>query len=370
MNKLKRLAVIGASYLQLPLIEKAKEMGIETHVFAWKANAVGEKEADFFYPISIREKEEILDQCQKIGIDGITSIASDLAMTTVNFVAYKMGLVGNSIKSNMKSTNKYEMRKAFAHNGDPSPQFITIDDMDKWDGMEYPFIVKPVDRSGSRGVTKVANEDELIKAVKEAEDESFEKKAIIEEYVEGKEYSVESISYKGKHWMLAITEKFTTGEPNYIETGHLEPAQIDEVMAERIKNVIFHALDSLEIKYGASHSEIKINEKEEITIIEIGARMGGDLIGSELVRYSTGIDFVRAVIDIAVGNEPILDPITDNTCRVKSKYILTWEDVEEYRKIERDEPERILKTVNINTNKIGGFSNSSERKGGVYIVKC
>lgn len=85
----KNLAIIGASYLQLPLIEKAKEMGYTTHVFAWAANDVGEKAADYFYPISIIEKDQILEICEKIGICGICSIASDVAVITVNYVAEK-----------------------------------------------------------------------------------------------------------------------------------------------------------------------------------------------------------------------------------------------------------------------------------------
>ena len=79
---MKKLAVIGASYLQLPLIRRAKQMGIETHVFAWECGDVGETEADYFYPISIIEKDEILETCIKIGVDGICSIASDLAVLT------------------------------------------------------------------------------------------------------------------------------------------------------------------------------------------------------------------------------------------------------------------------------------------------
>ena len=87
---MENLAIIGASYLQLPLIKKAKELGYITHVFAWANNDVGEKEADYFYPISIIEKDKILDVCRKIGICGICSIASDLAMLTVNYIAQNM----------------------------------------------------------------------------------------------------------------------------------------------------------------------------------------------------------------------------------------------------------------------------------------
>ena len=91
---MKKLAIIGASYLQEPLITKAKNMGIETHVFAWAAGDRGERIADYFYPISIRERDQILEECRRIGIDGIVSIASDLAMETVNYIAEKMGLPG------------------------------------------------------------------------------------------------------------------------------------------------------------------------------------------------------------------------------------------------------------------------------------
>ena len=117
---MKNLAIIGASYLQLPLIKKAKEMGYKTHVFAWAANDVGEKEADLFYPISITEVEQITEKCREIGICGICSIASDLGNYTVNYVANQLGLPGNSMECAKKSTNKHLMREAFEKNGDPT----------------------------------------------------------------------------------------------------------------------------------------------------------------------------------------------------------------------------------------------------------
>ena len=149
---MKKLAIIGASYLQNPLILKAKEMGLETHVFAWAAGDIGETTADYFYPISIVEKEEILKKCREIGIDGICSIASDLAAITVNYVACQMELVGNSMKCTEKSTNKHKMREAFQQGGDPSPKSILVHSAKKLENitLEYPVIVKPVDRHKSR----------------------------------------------------------------------------------------------------------------------------------------------------------------------------------------------------------------------------
>ena len=90
----------------MPLIKKAKALGYETHVFAWKEGAVGAKYADYFYPISIVEKEEILEKCKEIKPDAVLSVASDLATITVNYLTEKLGLTGNSLECTKISTNK------------------------------------------------------------------------------------------------------------------------------------------------------------------------------------------------------------------------------------------------------------------------
>ena len=205
------LAIIGASYLQLPLIEKAKSMGFTTHVFAWAANDVGEKAADHFYPISIVDKDQIAEKCREIGICGICSIATDLGNYTVNYVADKLGLPGNSMECASISTNKHLMREAFKENGDPSPRSIMVDEDTDLESLSltYPVIVKPTDRSGSRGIHKLQSPDGLSEAVRNAIGCSFEKKALIEEFAEGQEYTVEGISYNGEHHILAMTLKET-----------------------------------------------------------------------------------------------------------------------------------------------------------------
>lgn len=365
---MKKIAVIGASYLQLPLIEKARQMGCETHVFAWAANDVGEKAADFFYPVSIVEKEKILEICQNIGIDGICSIASDLAMVTVNYVAEQLGLTGNTVESTYWSTNKYAMRKAFEEHGDPSPQFQIVENVSSVDHMtlEFPVIVKPTDRSGSRGICKAYDRETVRQAVQRAIEESFEKKALIEEFVDGREYSVECISCEGVHKFLAVTQKYTTGEPDYIETGHIQPAALDEECVERLKNILFHALDTLGIRNGASHSEVKINERGEIRIIEIGGRMGGDFIGSDLVFYSTGIDFVKAVIQICLGEKPDLEPQGEKlTAGVR--FILNENDKTVYDTVLKETPSMVKKAELHETGKTQ-VKDSSTRWGYFLVV--
>lgn len=364
------IAIIGASYLQLPLIKKAKEMGYRTHVFAWAANDVGEIEADLFYPISIVEKEQILDQCKKIGICGVCSIASDLAVITVNYVADKLGLTGNSLDSTYKSTNKHAMRNAFEAHGDPSPKSILFEKEQELDDVDilFPAIVKPTDRSGSRGIFKVSSKEEAKKVAKDSLAQSLEHKALIEEFVEGQEYSVEYISYQGKHFFLAMTQKYTTGAPHFIETGHLEPAQVSDDTLSRTKAIVEHALDTLDIKYGASHTEVKIDKNGDIKIIEIGARMGGDCIGSDLVRYSTGFDFVKMVIEVACGKKPDFIKVGEPIA-VESIFIFDRKDLDEFNRLRHEKPDEILEIVDMHPERIGQITDSSNRAG-CYIRKA
>lgn len=356
------LAIIGASYLQLPLIKKAKEMGFITHVFAWKCGDVGEKEADYFYPISIIEKDQILSVCKELNICGICSIASDLAMLTVNYVANHLKLCSNSLDCTEKTTNKHLMRKCFEENKDPSPKSYLINDFEEIAeiNIKYPIIIKPTDRSGSRGIYKVNRSEELKNAYENALKESFEKKVLLEEYVEGNEYSVEYISYKGRHTFLALTKKFTTGSPHFIEKGHMEPADVSLDILNKIKKIIEHALTSLGVEYGASHSEIKINSDGQIKIIEIGARMGGDCIGSHLVRYSTGYDFVKMVIQVACGIKPTFEK-GNIISPIYVKFILSDNDLEEY--FENKANDKLIETIFIDENAIGKATDSSNRAG-------
>lgn len=125
---MRKIAIIGASYLQLPLVKRAKEMGLYTICFAWAEGAVCKDVADKFYPISIVEKEQILDVCRQEQIDGICTIASDVAAPTVAYVAEQMGLVGNSYESSLKANNKILMRNAFAAADVPCPKYWCITD--------------------------------------------------------------------------------------------------------------------------------------------------------------------------------------------------------------------------------------------------
>jgi len=364
----KKLVVIGATDFQNQLILKAHSKGYETHVFAWQCGDVGERTADYFYPISIVEKEQILEICQRIQPTGVISIASDLASITVNYIAERLGLVGNGMISAMRTTNKHLMRQAFEATGVPSPksrQILSIDEIDL-SGFSFPLIVKPTDRSGSRGIFKVEEPSQLENAVRRAQKESFEKKVLVEEFAPGNEFSIEYISHQGIHHFLAITKKYTTEAPNFIETGHMEPASLSQEIIRQIKTDVPKALDSLGICFGASHTELKIDSKGCIKFIEIGGRMGGDCIGSDLVYLSTGCDFVDMVIDVACENAPSLARKRDPGYAMV-RFIFNQEDLRILEWMKLNFLETIYRISNIQPMDSRSIEDSSSRYG-YYII--
>ncbi|WP_394918687.1 acetyl-CoA carboxylase biotin carboxylase subunit family protein [uncultured Robinsoniella sp.] len=367
---MKKIVIIGANDFQNPLILKAREMGYQTHVFAWKEGAVGEQTADYFYPVSIVEKEEILKECKKIMPDAVASIGSDLANITVQYLAVRLGLCTNSDNCILYSTNKFEMRSAFVRNHISAPLFTVVDETRKIElprNMTFPIIVKPTDRSGSRAITKVFKEEELDMAVEAAIANSFEKKAILEEYIDGEEFSCEGISYEGRHTFLAITRKYTTGAPHFIETGHMEPSGLSPEMEARVFHELGMALNALEIRNGASHSEFRINSRLEVKIIEIGSRMGGDCIGSHLVPLSTGQDYLKMVIQTALGENPeILKEPLHHFARIQ--FVFGAGDMEKYRNIKEKYPENLVFTSEIGEIGSREVIDSGSRFG-FYIIK-
>lgn len=370
-NMKKKLAIIGASYLQQPLVEKAREMGLYTICFAWEDGAVCKDLCDKFYPISIVDKDAILKVCREEGIDAVTTIASDVAVLTVNYVAEQMGLIGNPDKYSQTATNKYLMRQCFMENGVPSPKYCLTDGEVPMaiSTFRFPVIVKPTDRSGSRGVEKVEKQEDLQEAITRACKESFQQKAVIEEFVEGREISVESISFEGKHYILQITDKVTTEAPFFVELEHHQPSTLPEDIKSRVKAIVLNALTALHIQYGASHAELKITKDGDIRVIEIGARMGGDFIGSDLVKLSTGYDFLKGVIDVAFGQfeEP---KITEHKfsgvyflCKETERILPIIENAEKYPEIVRAEvTDTVLRNIEQSADRSGYFIYQSNKK--------
>lgn len=296
---MKKIAILGASEPHLPLFLKAKEMGLETYCFAWSQGAYCKDYADHYYDISIVNKEHIAEICQKEQINGIISNALEIAVPTVAYVSERLGLNGIPYTTALDARNKFQMREKIAHQQACRQPAYTLYQSGHLPS-SYPIIVKPIDGSCSNGVTKVNRKEDFAQALNRASQASLANCILIEEYIEGKEVSVESISFHGKHYVLTITDKETTGAPYFVETAHHQPSILPLNIQEKLKYVVNNILNAIGINNGASHAEFKIDQNGNIFFIEVGARGGGDFISYDLVKLSTGYDYVKGMIEVAL----------------------------------------------------------------------
>ena len=303
---MKKILIIGASSLQVPGILKAKEMGFETAVVDFNPRAVGIKYADKYYNVSTTDKEGVYEAAKDFGADGIVTLATDMPMRSLAYACEKLNLVGVKYDTAVKATDKGEMIKAFEKYDVAHPWYHILKSGESIESIvreiHYPLIVKPTDNSGSRGVVLVHDEQELYEAVSYSIKESREGNIILEEYMIGPEVSVEVIVLDGKPHILQITDKLTTGAPHFVEMGHNQPSSHGKDIVEEIKSTTENAIKCLKVTGGPVHAELKITENG-IKVVELGARLGGDHISTELVSLSTGIDLVEATINWALGED-------------------------------------------------------------------
>ncbi len=302
---MKKLLILGAGIIQVPIIQKAKSMGYYTIVADYSSEAPGLKYADKSYMVSTIDKDAILLVAQKESIDGILT-TSDYPVNVVAYVSRIMGLPAMSEAVANICTNKYLQREIFRKNGIKTPLYKLChsnEDLTKY--IDFPYIVKPCDSSASRGVKKVSNHASMIEAFKEALNYSKSKNVLIESFIEGKEYSVETLTQNGKTSIITITEKFTKGEEFgfFVEDTHLEAARLSEVEKQMIETEVLKAIQIIGLDNCPSHTEVKLNQKGAF-IIEMACRLGGDYITSDLVPLSTGVDMLENLIRLSV-NEPI-----------------------------------------------------------------
>ena len=311
----KKLMILGASILQLPAIEKAKDMGLNVIAVDMNPEAVGFKMPGIQTEIiSTIDVKAIVEAAKKHRIDGIMTLATDMPMRSVAAVAREMHLVGIDEETALKATNKAEMRKALKISGVPIPMFFQVSNEEEYfeavKQFNTPFIVKPADSSGSRGIFEVidiTNQELIKKAYTYCRPFSKVGDVVVEEYMNGPEVSVETLAIDGECHVIQITDKLTTGAPHYVEMGHSQPTKHSREIAEKIAEVAKAANRAIGIKNGPSHTEIIVTE-DGPKIVEIGARLGGDNITTHLVPLSTGVDMVECCIKIALGEKPDIEP--------------------------------------------------------------
>lgn len=371
---MKRLLIIGASILQLPAIKKAKELGHYVAVADFNPNAVGIPYADEFYNASTIDIEAICKVAEEFKPDGIMTLATDMPMRSIAAATSRLGLPGISMDTAIKSTDKGEMIKAFKEHGVESPWFYIIDNVTVLNALlphlSYPCILKPTDNAGSRGVMLVKSVDELIAAYQYSVSQSRGGLVILEEYMTGPEVSVEVMVVDGEPHVLQVTDKLTTGAPYFVEMGHNQPSMLPAEDVEKIKDLACRAVKSVGINCGPSHVEIKLTPTGP-KMVELGARMGGDCITTHLVPLSTGVDMIKATIDVSLGLTPDITPTLHKGSAIRffdapNGIITAIEGVEEAKSIAGVQEISFTKNVGDEVTEI----HSSLDRCGFVIAQC
>lgn len=304
---MKKLLIIGAGFLQTFVIKRAKELGYYVLAVDGNPDAVGKEFADEFAHINIIDKEACLCYAREKGIDGVMTAATDYGVISAAFVAENLGLRGISTKTAALIKNKYKVRKCLFQNRiDDSEQAFEVDANTDLNFLKqklvYPVMVKPCDGSGSRGAARVDTPAQLCVAAKNAMEASITGRAEIESFISGKEYGAESIVVDGEPTVLAVMQKDMTQPPYYAELGHSVPSSLPKETEEKIKTCVKRAIKALGINFGAVNMDMIVTEDGKVCIVDIGARMGGNLIGSHIIPLGTGIDYLGNLIRSAVGD--------------------------------------------------------------------
>ncbi len=346
----KKMMILGASALQVPAIKKAKELGYQIILVDYDENAVGFALADVKLVVSTLDQEEVYRQALRYEPDVVITSTSDGPVRTAAYVNEKLGKRPDlSYENALCATIKSKMRDRLKECGVPIPRYYAATDFESFseavDQLDGHCIVKPADNAGSRGVVLFGDVDweihlgngdttlleyENRKRILDARAKRLtayvnrynEMKnriyrysrgnsrggtVMVEEFMQGPEVSVEIMVIEGEPHILAITDKYITPPPYFVELAHCEPSRLDTEIQERIREVAAQAVRAVGIENAPAHVEIKVTE-EGPKIVELAARLGGDFITSKLVPLSTGIDMVGASVVLATGEKPDLTP--------------------------------------------------------------
>ena len=301
MNK-KSVLIFGVGELQRSIIQRAKLKGLFTIGIDPCADAVCKDEVDAFEIVGGQDFERTCAVVEKYGVDAIVTAATDKPLVMMARVAEKYGFPFYSVETAQWSTDKYQMKQRFLEGGVSCARGRLISKVEDAHDLYYPLIVKPRDNSGSRGVKLCRTKEELTASVAEALEYSKLDSVLVEEFIEGPEYSIEGLHYEGKSEVIQFTEKKTTEFPYNVELGHKQPANLTDTQKDAIRDLISKIAHCMHFENCSSHTELKINERG-ISIIETSPRLGGDYITSTLVPLSTGINVEDQLLHIALGEK-------------------------------------------------------------------
>lgn len=302
MKSSNKILVFGCGELQKSIISRAHRMGLYVVGIDPCVDAYGQGNVDAFEVVGGQDYEGTCAVVEKYGIDAIVTAATDKPLVMMARVAEKYGFPFFSLNTAQWSTDKFQMKQRFLAGDVPCAKGRLVSSIEDTTDMEYPVIVKPRDNSGSRGVKFCRTKDELVSSINEALAFSKLESVLVEEFIDGPEYSIESLHYDGKSEVIQFTEKKTTKFPYNVELGHKQPALLLDKQKDAIYDIISKICRIFKFDNCPSHTELKINDRG-IFVIETSPRLGGDFITSTLVPLSTGINIEDQLLNIALGQQ-------------------------------------------------------------------
>lgn len=296
----KSVLIFGVGPLQESIIARAKKSGLYTVGIDPCEDATCRDCVDAFEVVPGQDYDGHCAVIEKYGIDAIVTAATDKPLVMMARMAEKYGFPFYSVETAQWSTDKFQMKERFELGGVPHAQGRLISKVEEAESLVFPVIVKPRDNSGSRGVKLCRDKNELKISIDEALENSKLDTVLVEEFIEGPEYSIESLHHDGKSEVIQFTEKKTTEFPYNVELGHIQPANINDENKQKIREIIAKIGKALNFENCPSHTELKINGRG-IFVIETSPRLGGDYITSTLTPLSTGVNLEDELLKISLG---------------------------------------------------------------------
>lgn len=357
---MKKLLMLGGSLYQTFAIKEAKRLGYYVITADYLPNNPGHKFADEYHNVSTIDKEAVLALAQELKIDGIVAYASDPAAPTAAYVAEKMGLPTSPYRSVEILSNKDLFRAYLQEHGFNCPKAMGFteyeDALEHIDEFTLPVMVKPVDSSGSKGITKLTDWSKLQDAVEEALSYSRGKRFLVEEFIvkKGHQISGDAFSVDGKLVFHCLGNEFY--DPNcdkdFAPLGECWPFQMDHKYIEDLETQLQRLMSSLGMKSNEYNVEAIVGEDDKVYLLELGARSGGSLI-PQVVEHATGINMVTWVIQAAAGDPIDLSALRGRTeMPVKgcwSNYMVHSDKTGQFKSISFDsqfEKEHVVDFVN------------------------
>jgi len=304
----RHLLLIGGGVMQLPVIEHAHRLGVLVVCFDGNPEAPGRGLADWFEVCDISDKELCLEHARAHRsahrLDGVVTVGTDFS-TTVAWVAGALGLPGTPFEAALRAKDKGLMRQRFAEAGVASPRYRVFESVPTGVpplGFPFPVVVKPTDSMGARGVKLVSGEAELGAALAEAAAYSATGRAIVEEFVDGPEFSLDAIVRDGRIVRCGLADRTIVFPPAFVEIGHTFPSSA----APEVQNAVWYEFErgvaALGLTWGAAKGDVKYSPGRGAVIGEIASRLSGGYMSGWTYPLTSGRSAVLWAVETALGD--------------------------------------------------------------------